>query len=556
MVTALKALQDTSFEDGNILWYGEYNNAIVGLGLANAPPTISTAHARTGTQSLLAPVHPSFGVAVCGMVSEGYGNAEGMTMFPGVEMDYSVWVYSEQANGVTLIVNFFAIGGVGSPSIGGTDVYVPLPAATWTEVSTVQTSPPGTTTMNLAFQSDNERIWLDDVVSTLTGWPTFYDGENTIPGAVRVEAHYSFGSGLTLKDGIRAGEQVIARAKDPSFYGTITLSADPEEGSRLDIRPGENILLKHHRTSGVAPINSNEGLIPIVGSTDLWLNKDTGFVWEYVVAEYLPYGYLFHIASVELDFDTLEMKLTVDTKARDLATLDQIIVRNKEGLRDPAKRLQLGRASGVHNDLTLPWDYEAGAGYIPTNFKNWGGHSPAQNASFYIHVNGSAGSDFRDRWTIKPILGAEKGTIMRTQITAYKANGTVKEVPFHFGIYSFEISYTDMPIDTNGNYNPFFEDAWVPIGVDPNLDESRADSGTDGFTGPHPQAYIIGWGQEGQRAGFWPGLESEGDTPTGILVDEGTWQFSLPRGENLLWVALYCEEEAWFRGRLIHGVQQ
>jgi hypothetical protein len=76
----------------------------------------------------------------------------------------------------------------------------------------------------------------------------------------------------------------------------------------------------------------------------------------------------------------------------------------------------------------------------------------------------------------------------------------------------------------------------------------------DTLAGFDPSAAVL-WGQNGQRAGYWPGLESEGDPVTGIMIDEGTWQFQLPEGENVLWVAIYAETNAYFQGRFYHGVQ-
>ena len=252
-------------------------------------------------------------------------------------------------------------------------------------------------------------------------------------------------------------------------------------------------------------------------------------------------GLFVHVAQAEINFADGSVDLTVDSKFRDLATLDQLIERTKSENKNPAKMLMVNRESGKTDDTKFPWDYSAGSGSIP-KASMAARHGvlprgrPDVNPEYFVYVNGANSNPWR-RWTIVGVVGAGKGSVQRTEIRAYNRFGQPLAIPFHVGVYSMQITEYSMPMF------PFQPDAFRQP-----ADTNEALSGYD------PTAIVL-WGQQGQRAGYWPGLESEGDPVSGILIDEGTWQFQLPEGENVLWVAFYAEVNAYFQGRFYHGVQ-
>lgn len=314
-----------------------------------------------------------------------------------------------------------------------------------------------------------------------------YLDQNTNPDSVRIEDYVTFGGGVSLADAQDAAEQQIDTFSDPGWSGTITLTVDPEEGSRFSIEDGENILVKHFRGTGAA-------------------------------------GQLFHIASVEVGFADGTVTLTVDTKGRDYATLLQTLARKGEGNFGPTGKLEISRLSAMTDDLTVPWDYNSGSGYIPTGFRS------DSTATIAVPTG---------TWVIEEFKAATSGTIVKTEIRAYSdANaGTAASQPFHVSFYDQFLGTTDLPAD------PFVTDAWKPS--------------LDGLSGP-PPFILVGWGQEGQRAGYYPGLESDGDAATGVMIDEGSWSFNLRRGEGVLYVAFYqaTGSTLYFQGRLTIGVGQ
>lgn len=344
--------------------------------------------------------------------------------------------------------------------------------------------------------------------------PTVYSADN-----IRIETIQKYGAGVSLLNAKRSAEQQILKESTPGWYGTVTLKSDPEEGSRFEIKAGHNIRLRHFREHVRG--NDETFLDPLPGETER--------------------GVILHVSQANIDFENGTVDLTVDSKFRDLATLAMLIERTKSENQDPAKMLMANRDSGTTDDTKFPWDYTAGSGSIPKESKatkhgELPNGTPSSDPEKFVYVNGSAGSSY-DRWTIVPVVAAGKGSVSRAEIRAFDASGNPLEIPFHAGVYSRYVTELSMPAE------PFAEDAWKQPSV-----SGEALSGYD------PTAIVL-WGQGGQRAGYWPGLESEGDPATGILIDEGTWQFQIPEGKSVFWVALYAETNAYFQGRFYHGVQ-
>lgn len=146
------------------------------------------------------------------------------------------------------------------------------------------------------------------------------------PSVIIVSDDIDFGSGVTRAQGMEAAQQIIDREANPGLTGSITLHADPREGSRMLIPAGDRIKL--------------------VG--------------------YEGADHVLHISGRERDWTSLTVTLDVDERARDAMTLDQIRGRNKEARRDPARRPgNVNRRSRLDADQVTPYDGESGAGWIP-----------------------------------------------------------------------------------------------------------------------------------------------------------------------------------------------
>ena len=170
-------------------------------------------------------------------------------------------------------------------------------------------------------------------------------------------------------------------------------------------------------------------------------------------------------------------------------------------------------------DKKVPWDGKQ-SGYYPASRARSGG---TQTVSLTA-----------DTWNVQRIIMAGGPlTVVKSELHA--------SVDTQFGVYVFDwnIDSADLPTD------PFADGAW--------------DTPPDGF--------IVGWGQFGQRMGYWPGLESDGDAVSGDMVDETPWDIPPRRGTAAsndgdtnnaalppyLYVAVWTVDDCDMWGRFYHG---
>lgn len=306
--------------------------------------------------------------------------------------------------------------------------------------------------------------------------PFLYNADGSIladnpahnPALVRIEDYDQMGDQLTLREGIHSSRARLVRDLEPGWHGSITLDIDPEEGSRLDIRAGQNILFKSHR------------------------NNDR----------------LYHIARSSIDWKSLKVTLTVDTKARDLLTIAGILTRDRD-INDPTKRPKpTRRNSKLVEDRVAIFDCEAGAGVLkPT------GAQPAG-------------------WTVQRIPFAERGTIMKTFIHT--------EPAIEFAVAVFHKEWSASSLHTKMPDGPFsFDDA----GKNP----------WDSWLGDDDP--IMVWGGVEQPAGYSPELKNPDNEITGDLIDTASWYYE-SKTPPWLWVALFHEESfnVEFSGTFTPGV--
>lgn len=151
------------------------------------------------------------------------------------------------------------------------------------------------------------------------------ENPNYEPTVMRVERELDFGPGVTKAQGLQSALQYLRRESQPGWTGTLTLACDPQEGSRLDIRAGQNIRL----------LGWNQRTIRL------------------------------HIAQATHD-PAGTTTLMVDSKYRDLMTVGQVIARNKQNQADPARMPgKLNRRSRGEIDTIVEYDAESSAGIIP-----------------------------------------------------------------------------------------------------------------------------------------------------------------------------------------------
>lgn len=194
--------------------------------------------------------------------------------------------------------------------------------------------------------------WTYNASGGITGEQSVFD-----PEFVRVERHENMGNYITKDEGYVSAYHEARRdggeELEAGYVGTFTLRLDPNEGSRFEIREGQNFLLQGHR--GV--------------------------------------DRLFHISQVDVDWEGQSVTLTVDTRARDQMTLAAILDREREN-HDPARRKKMQyRNSKMIEDRRAQWDCENGSGLIPRH------------------------GTYAGLWNVLRIPAGELGTIVRTEFT-------------------------------------------------------------------------------------------------------------------------------------------
>ena len=192
--------------------------------------------------------------------------------------------------------------------------------------------------------------------------PFLYNSNGSILGdnpeftksIMRIETYNNYGEKSSKREAMVSARNELKRNADPGFIGTITLDIDPEEGSRLEMKAGENILYKHYRGENV----------------------------------------LFHISAVQVNMTNLSVTLTVDSKGRDAMTVAAMLDRDRSIGDPPLKPTRPKNSSAkLASDTNVVFDCESKAGFIP-----------------YFATPGNL-------WNVIRIPVGEVGTVVKTEFT-------------------------------------------------------------------------------------------------------------------------------------------
>jgi len=151
-----------------------------------------------------------------------------------------------------------------------------------------------------------------------------------------------FPSGIGPDEGLQIARMWAERDAEPGWSGSITLSVDlktPEGGvvSKWDIQPGDVL----HLAGFQGELNVVQGI-----------NK-------------------FHVSQVTKSPQDGTVTLTVDTKYRDLLTIEHAIASGKDTL-SVVRANRTGQMMNQIQDIAAPWSANHGAGVMPTSsHKSW-----------------------------------------------------------------------------------------------------------------------------------------------------------------------------------------
>lgn len=274
---------------------------------------------------------------------------------------------------------------------------------------------------------------------------------------------------------------------DPQWVGSATFNMDPENGSRWEMKAGQNLFVKY--------------MLPPL--TQIAKGID---------------GLQLHMSQVSV---TPGGSVTAQLSylAHDMTTLASLIQRNKNTV-DPARRTNQGtRLSKISQDRIIPWDSEAGGGKIPMH-------------------NLQAGL-----WSTFPIPAGELGSISRTlYVCATAINSSTINNAFTAdgilpGAKKFCVAIFSKPVTPNflasviGN----------PLTSDDVWSKKAAQLEAAGL--------IQAFGTSGQAAGYWPGQETKTDPITGKMLDGASWPWE-SKSPPFLFIAEYCASSTRIAGQL------
>jgi hypothetical protein len=431
----------------------------------------------------------------------------------------------------------------------------------------------------MRISADGSSTGYTPAAATRQAWPAARSNLWHDPKVMAKEVQIQAQSGMSADDAAIVARGHLNRFADPGVTGTVTLDSDPTIGGQVLprhlVRAGMSIHISH-----------------LLG---------------------LPEGILAHVSASSHSISSGTTTLTIDSRYRDQLTVAEVQLRGRDSL--SINRMLLGgQYAPVVPDQLYPWSYEAGSGYIPSNalfssrkllgsvpedvtfpWESWTRSHPPKSAQWsncYSHL-GPVWSTADKNWITQsgpagagfgiPIKMAQSATIRLLQIAAYDRDGNVLAVPFHVSFYTMaSVSPQSMPLIPAassfnpkpgvyppykiGQHYPYVKDGW----------EKYLEAGTETNPAiPHPTdsvGLIRAYGNYYERAGYFPGNYAAGDPPTGMLVDESTWDFTCDQaaasfdvytpGANvknikagLMFAMIYCDaqgvgKDVFFAGRL------
>lgn len=163
--------------------------------------------------------------------------------------------------------------------------------------------------------------------------PFLYHANGSIKGPnpqfdksiMRIETYNNYGENSSKREAQISALNELKRNADPGVFGTLTLNVDPEEGSRFEMRAGQNVFYR-------------------------------GYGGE---------GTLLHITEANVNIESGTVTLTVDSKARDNQTVSAMRERDRAVGEPSMVPTRPTRSKGKQVEDKMVFDCESGAGIIP-----------------------------------------------------------------------------------------------------------------------------------------------------------------------------------------------
>jgi hypothetical protein len=307
---------------------------------------------------------------------------------------------------------------------------------------------------------------------------------NFDPQRVPVDRTIDFGPSKKSRAKKHSQRELNRVQNGKNWTGTLTLTADVASGdptsydtvtaqmSRLDLEAGMNIKVRHFD-----------------GST------------------------LFHISGINVSSD-LSVSCAVDTKARDLLTLGQILERNRQSRQHPARQWLRTHRGTDANHAQIQWSEVGGRIYTKVT-------CPA------------------NQWTVFPVIAGQSGQVGRVRIQTSSAPAAFVAAAFAKKVgpkYLHNRIGDPFAVNANG------ESKWTNTNVMADIDDARA---------------ILGaWGDDKQPCGYAPRSHTKDDGTTsdapitGLFLDDGGFDYHTFT-QPVIYVAVYPKTDTVIRPQRI-----
>jgi len=329
-------------------------------------------------------------------------------------------------------------------------------------------------------------VWYAPLWETARVEPYTYSPSGAIVGygpfftknAVRVERYEKMGQMVGKSQGLLSAYLEGDRMNAPPWVGSITLTSDPEEGSRFEIVAGQNILLRyfHGRSQ------------------------------------------LMHISAVTVTVTKMSVKLTVASIATDLMTLAAIYARDQQAL--GVSRQARPNLNNLNiSSSTVTFDSESGAGVIPAT---------RLSAGEWVVIRVPATESGQIAEITLTCVTPDTGTPGQWSMGVFAGPVTPSQLAGLFGVL--------------GPLQPAQITVGGLIIVGANPWSGYALQGNNNGPGLNALGllYAAGGPGSGSACGFFPSTPSGQAILTGRYLDASSWTYnSAPGYAPWLWVAFY-----------------
>lgn len=296
------------------------------------------------------------------------------------------------------------------------------------------------------------------------------------PKVIQVDRTFDAGVGFTQNQAKRMARQIKLQADSSNWVGTVTFNTG-------------GLILGEHTPGDTFAASDVMDARRLKPGMNVWAPLFDG-------------GTLFHVSGVTVNGRSISA--TLDTRARDTMEVWEIIKRNRESRKDPARQwLKSHRSSGLTNDVVSQWD-DAGGEVEDTE----------------LHGG---------RWNVLPVVTGQEGTIasLRLRLSGAKCE-------FVVAVFGRDIPESRLEARIGNPLTEAGSAKWTDQDVLDDLDDNWL------------LLYVAG--DDVQPCGYYPKAKADaGASLTGVWKDDAGFGYRT-FDDYSVWLAIYPAENCTLQG--------